>query len=115
MSYVTVMPASNNRRGWMTAHRVGDMIIHTRLDAPAASAPSARAEAAEMFPDARVVMPDDEFKPWLHRDIGIAEHGARKGVVFARCLCGWNGPARRSDDKAVGDLNAHLNPPEERC
>lgn len=107
MSYVTVMPA-HPRSGWMVAHRDGDVICHTRLNASKSEPESARAEAAEMFPDARVVLPTDEFKPWEHRDIGIVEHGARKDTMFARCVCTWSGPARRSEAKAVADISAHL-------
>lgn len=112
--YVTVMDAAP-RSGWKAARRTGDIIEFVRLPSAAKyDSEAARAEAAAMFPGVRVVLPNDEFKPWQHRDIGIAEHGARKGTLFARCACTWSGPPRRSLEAAAADLTAHLNPPQEK-
>lgn len=38
-----------------------------------------------------------------HENIGIAEHGARRGILYARCACGWSGPPRRSLTRAAED------------
>ena len=65
LHYVTVMPASGNRSGWMVAARAGDTIHHVRLVGPSIHDPeAARAAAAEMFPDKIVYMAGDTVKPW---------------------------------------------------
>lgn len=62
-TYVTVMDATP-RSGWIVAHRVGDLIIHKRLDAAKSDPVAARAEAEALFPDARVYLPGDPNPPW---------------------------------------------------
>lgn len=64
-TYVTVFPATNNRSGWMVAHRVGDMIVHDRLTNASIHDPEAAREAAKLlFPDRVVYMAGDPVKPW---------------------------------------------------
>lgn len=63
MKYVTVMDAKP-RSGWLLAHREGDVIIHRRLNAAKHDADAARAEAEELFPEHRVVLPGDPNPPW---------------------------------------------------
>ena len=62
MTYVTVMPAAP-RSGWKVASRAGDVITMTRLMASIHEPEAARDEAAAMFPDHLVILPDDP-KPW---------------------------------------------------
>lgn len=62
VSYVTVMPASNNRSGSMVAARQGDVVTYTRLEAREPEA--MRAEAQRMYPHLTVWMPGDKIKPW---------------------------------------------------
>lgn len=62
LPYVTVGPTPR-RPGWFVAHREGDIIVHRRLAAGPFDESAARAEAAAMFPDHLVVLPDDP-KPW---------------------------------------------------
>jgi hypothetical protein len=65
LHYVTVMPSSNNRSGWMVAARAGDMIHHIRLVGPSIHDPdAARAEAEKLFPGKIVYMAGDTVKPW---------------------------------------------------
>lgn len=63
MTYVTVFDAKP-RSGWLVAHRVGDVIVHRRLNASKHDPDAARAEAEALFPDHRVVLPGDPNPPW---------------------------------------------------
>jgi hypothetical protein len=64
-TYVTVFPATNGRKGWMVANRVGAVINHTRLEGVASFEPeAARAAAEALFPDATVYLAGDPVKPW---------------------------------------------------
>lgn len=42
-----------------------------------------------------------------HEFAYVAEHGTKRGTVFGTCTCGWSGPARRSEEKAKGDVVLH--------
>ena len=63
MNYVTVIPATKGRNGWMVAARISkSTIVQTRLEAREPEA--VRAEAQAMYPDHLVVLPTDKDKPW---------------------------------------------------
>lgn len=62
MNYVTVIPATKGRNGFMVSARVGSTIRQTRLEAREPEA--LRAEAQKMYPGVRVVLPTDTDKPW---------------------------------------------------
>ena len=58
MPYAVVMPASNNRKGWMVAYRTGDSIHHHRLENASIYEPeAARDEAARLLPDRLIIVP----------------------------------------------------------
>jgi hypothetical protein len=64
-NYITVFPATNNRRGWMVATRDGANIRHVRLETASIHDPeAARAEAAKLFPGKAIYMAGDTVKPW---------------------------------------------------
>lgn len=62
IEYVTVIPASKGRNGWMVSARSGSQIVQHRLESRDPEA--LRAEAQKMYPGVWIVMPDDEEKPW---------------------------------------------------
>lgn len=62
IEYVTVIPASKGRNGWMASAKAGCRFVQTRLEAREPEA--LRAEAQKMYPGVWIVMPDDEEKPW---------------------------------------------------
>lgn len=57
---VYIIPATKGRKGWMTAHRHGDVVEHGRVSAVAPAA--VRAEVEALFPDATIHYP----KAWPH-------------------------------------------------
>jgi hypothetical protein len=61
MNYVTVIPATKDRNGFMVSARTGSTIVQTRLEAREPEA--VRAEAQRMYPD-RVVWMKGDPKPW---------------------------------------------------
>jgi hypothetical protein len=62
IEYVTVIPASKGRNGWMASAKQGSSFKQTRLESRDPEA--LRAEAERMYPGVWVVMPGDEETPW---------------------------------------------------
>jgi len=54
------------------------------------------------------------MQPWVGNVVSVAQHEHRTTTVeqgrfcFARCSCGWRGPARRARSQARTDAEGHM-------
>lgn len=53
-------------------------------------------------------MMNSETAEATHTLAYVAQHGARAGIHYGTCVCGWSGPGRRSIEKSVADVEAHI-------
>lgn len=44
----------------------------------------------------------------MTHDTYAAEHGARRGITYGACTCGWSGPARRTLERVAADNLEHV-------